>query len=468
MELKKQYFASDLKIASVRVDITDIGEKTYRGFYIKECEIIDRIEAKITYLLADGQKFIWVGLDECSMRSRSADHIIMLISQGLNMPISHIMMTCVHTHSAHNTGFINLQMLADILIKGALSASNSLVSVSSIKQTVGQVEHIANRRVELPKDLGGYCVMFNNNCVVDEEQIKIDATEQISQYIQKNESSEYLGLDGFKEFVLGKNFDSRIHLWEFLDQNQKPIAAILRVNAHPVVVSQSRVGAKVSVDYVRVLENLVEKDLGCVCSLFNGAFGDTRPITNQYGFEDRERFANRYFSALKKGKVSLQTYKEFTWYEFKNVQVPLRDEMPNTIEGLITLRDSIHARIKDKIGPAKKNYDLLETVDGFLLDNGNIPSAIVTNKEIKDGFAVYQINGWAIGSMKILALPGEPLTDFAKEIEKFSGVLPIGLANGYLSYLPDPSLLSKGGYEVNQCVLNKEGLNELIKLGSYF
>ena len=242
MELKKQYFASDLKIASVRVDITDIGEKTYRGFYIKECEIIDRIEAKITYLLADGQKFIWVGLDECSMRSRSADHIIMLISQGLNMPISHIMMTCVHTHSAHNTGFINLQMLADILIKGALSASNSLVSVSSIKQTVGQVEHIANRRVELPKDLGGYCVMFNNNCVVDEEQIKIDATEQISQYIQKNESSEYLGLDGFKEFVLGKNFDSRIHLWEFLDQNQKPIAAILRVNAHPVVVSQSQIG----------------------------------------------------------------------------------------------------------------------------------------------------------------------------------------------------------------------------------
>lgn len=468
MELKKQFFTNDLKMAAVRVDITDIGEKTYRGFAIKDCEIIDRIEAKITYLLSGDQKFIWISLDECSMRSRSADQVIKLISQGLSIPASNIMMTCVHTHSAHNTGFIDLKMLAEILVKGALEASNKLVSISAIKQTVGQVEHIVNRRVELPKDLGGYCVMFNNQCVVDEDHIKINATEQVEQYLQKNEGNEFVGVEGFKEFVLGKNFDSRIHLWEFLDKNDTPITAILRVNAHPVIVSQSRVGAKVSADYVRILENLVEKDLGCVCSLFNGAFGDTRPVTNQYGFEDREKFAGRYFAALKKGKVSKQPYANFTWYQFKDVQVPLRDEMPRTIEGLMKLRETIHARIKDKIGPMKKNYDLLETVDGFLLDNGNIPSAIVTNKEITNGFAVYQINGWAIGPMKILALPGEPLTNFAKELEELSGVLPIGLANGYLSYLPDPSLLSKGGYEVNQCVLNEKGLNELIKLGCHF
>jgi hypothetical protein len=409
-----------------------------------------------------------VSLDECSMRSRSAEQVVTLVSQGLGVPPSHIMMTCVHTHSAHNTGFIDLQMLSAILVKGALAASKKMVSISSIKQTIGQVEHIVNRRVELPKDLGGYCVMFNNQCVVDEEKIKIDATEQVKQYLQKNEGDDFIGVEGFKEFILGKNFDSRIHLWEFLDKNEAPITAIVRVNAHPVIVSQSRVGAKVSVDYVRVLENLVEKELGCVCSLFNGAFGDTRPITNQYSFEDREKFASRYFAALKKGKVSKQPYTNFTWYNFKNVEVQLRDEMPRSINGLKELRETIHTRIKDKMGSMKKNHDLLEVTDGFLLDHGNIPSAIVSNKEVLNGFAVYQINGWAIVPMKILALPGEPLTEFAKSIEKLSGVLPIGLCNGYLSYLPDPSLLTKGGYEVNQCVLNENGLNELIKLGSHF
>lgn len=468
MELNKQLFTNELKMASVRVDITDIGEKTYRGFSLKECEIVDRIEAKITYLQSDGQKFIWVSLDECSMRSRSADQVVRLLSSNLDIPTSHIMMTCVHTHSAHNTGFIDLQMLAEILEKGALTAEKKLVTVTSIRQTIGQVEHIVNRRVELPKDLGGYCVMFNNQCLVDEEKTKIDATEQIEQYLQKNEGEGFVGLEGFKEYILGKNFDSRIHMWEFLDKNEITITAIIRVNAHPVIVSQSRVGAKVSVDFVRVLENLVEKELNCVCALFNGAFGDTRPITNQYSFEDREKFAGRYFAALKKGISSKQPYTNFTWYEFKDVKVQLRDEMPRSIEGLKSLRDTIHARIKDKIGPMKKNHDLLETTEGFLLDNGNIPSAIVSSKEVMNGFAEYQINGWAIGPMKILALPGEPLTEFAKAIEKFSGVLPIGLANGYLSYLPDPSLLSKGGYEVNQCVLNKNGLNELINLGSHF
>ena len=73
-----------------------------------------------------------------------------------------------------------------------------------------------------------------------------------------------------------------------------------------------------------------------------------------------------------------------------------------------------------------------------------------------------------LGPMKILALPGEPLTEFAVAVEKETGVLPIGLANGYLSYLPASSTIKEGGYEANQCVLSEKGIDQLVALGSYF
>ena len=467
MKFQKKILAGELRAGALRVDITDVGDQGYKGFYLKDCEIVDRLEAKISYLESEGQKFVWISLDECSIRTHSAKIVIAKISSGLNIPTDNIMMACVHTHSGHNAA-INWDMLADILIKGIRAAAKNVVIVSQIKQTVGIIKNIANRRVDLPENLGSYCVMFNNQCNVDESACRIDATEQIVDFLKKSEGESFIDKNKNQEYVLGDNFDNRVHLWELLDINSKPILAVIRVNAHPVIVSQSRVGAKISGDYAKVLEQLIEKDLNCVCSLFNGAFGDTRPITNNYSFKDREAFAKKYFKALKESQQITSAKAQLTWMQFNDVEVQLRDEMPRSITGIKALRETVLNNIKEKIGSNKINYDLLEVVESFLLHESNRPSVIVYNDEITKGMAVYQINGWAIGPMKILALPGEPLTNFAAAIEKETGVLPIGLANGYLSYLPDIVSAKKGGYEANQNVLNDNGLKELISLSSYF
>lgn len=465
MEFLKKYYQGEIRAAALRVDITDIGEQGYKGFFIKDSEIVDRLEAKINLITADESKFIWISLDECSIRSCSAKEIIANIGQTLKIPVENIMMACVHTHSGHNHN-INLDLLATKLIKGIESLMKKLVVVSQIRQTIGTIQHVVNRRVDLPQDLGGYCVMFNHQCNVNEDILKLDATEQIDQFLQKSEGEKYLPLK--KKYSLGNDADLRIHMWELLDSNKKSVLSVVRVNAHPVIVSQSRVGAKISADYVRVLEKLIEADLGCTCSLFNGAFGDTRPLTNNYSFEDRERFAQRYFKAIKNGQSTISPIANFTWLQFKDVSMSLRNEAPRSIEGLKQLREKIQFNINAKIGSNKRNYDLLELVEGFLLDDKKQPSAIVYNAEIEKGFACYQLNGWEIGPMKILALPGEPLTAFAAAIEKESGVLPIGLANGYLSYLPASKTIKEGGYEANQCVLSEEGIETLILLSKYF
>lgn len=465
MEFLKKNYQGEIRAAAMRVDITDIGEQGYKGFFIKDSEIVDRLEAKINLLTADDAKFVWISLDECSIRSCSAKEIITSISQSLKIPTENIMMACVHTHSGHNHN-INLELLASKLVKGVESLMKKLVVVSHIRQTIGSIKHVVNRRVDLPQDLGGYCVMFNHQCNVSEDELKLDATEQIDQFLKKSEGEKHIPLEN--KYCLGTHADLRIHMWELLDSNKKPVLSVVRVNAHPVIVSQSRVGAKISADYVRVLEKLIESDLGCTCSLFNGAFGDTRPLTNNYSFEDRERFAQRYYNAIKKSQSTIAPITNLTWLQFKDVGMSLRKEAPRSLEGLKKLREKIQFNINNKIGSNKRNYDLLELVEGFLLDDKKQPSAIVYNEEIEKGFACYQMNGWVIGPMKILALPGEPLTDFAAAIENGSGVLPIGLANGYLSYLPASQTIKEGGYEANQCVLSEEGIETLISLNKYF
>lgn len=467
MNFQKKDFRGQIKASSIRVDITDIGEQGYRGFFLKDSEIIDRLEAKINLIESEGEQFLWISLDECSLRTRCASIVISKISEALKIPFTNIMMACVHTHSGHNAA-IDLVLLANKLLAGIASAKANLTIVANIRQTIGNNQNIVNRRVDLPNDLGGYCVMFNDLCKVNEDNLTNDATDQVVQFLKKTEGENNVDLNKDRSYLLNKNFDHRIHLWELLDINNKSILAVVRVNAHPVIVSQSRVGAKLSADYVRVLEKLIEADLGCTCSLFNGAFGDTRPLTNNYSFEDREKFAKKYYSALKNGIVSTTAIMGFSWLQFNDVKVQLREEIPRTVEEIKKMQTQVLQNIQEKIGSTKRNYDLLETVGTFLSDENKRPSVIVYNDEIAKGYATYQFNGWVIGPMKILALPGEPLTVFAASIEKETGVLPIGLANGYLSYLPDGETLKQGGYEANQCVLSENGLKELVALGKYF
>ena len=247
MEFLKNEYSGEIKAAALRVDITDIGDQGYKGFFLKDCEIIDRLEAKINYLEAEGQSFIWISLDECSIRSQSAKIIVNNIGQALKIPVEHIMMACVHTHSGHNHA-IDLELLSNKLVEGIKSLTSKAVAISYLRQTIGKVNNIVNRRVNLPQDLGGYCVMFNNQCQVNEDTLILDATEQVEQYLKKSEGENFAGLGQKNGYKLGDHFDHRIHLWELLDSNNKTIISIVRVNAHPVIVSQSRVGAKLSAD----------------------------------------------------------------------------------------------------------------------------------------------------------------------------------------------------------------------------
>lgn len=467
MKLNKLNCVGELKASATRVDITDIGEKTYKGFLLKNCTIVDRIQAKVNCLQIDSKVFVLISLDECSIRRKFAKIILDNLSQDLQMPKSQILFTCVHTHSAHDMCSADLIKLSKILVDGVRTALSKLVIVNSIKQSIGKIDHVVNRRVPLPENLGGYCVMFNNDCVVDENQLKLDASKQVNAAIKKSEGDAFANQNQ-RDYLLRRNVDQRVHLWQLLDQQGKTVFSIVRVNAHPVIVSQSRVGEKISGDFASALEKLIETKLGGICSLLNGAFGDTRPLTNDYGFEARDRFAKRCFDSLISGEITEAKTDKFTWFHFEDVQLELRDDLPRNIDEIKALHQNVLNDIQNQKLPMKRNYDILETIESFLLDSKNHASAIINKNEIEEGFVSCDINGWVLGPMKILALPGEPLTAFARLFEKDYGVLPIGLANGYISYLPDANTVNDGGYEANQNILNDRGLNQLVNLSRYF
>lgn len=61
------------------------------------------------------------------------------------------------------------------------------------------------------------------------------------------------------------------------------------------------------------------------------------------------------------------------------------------------------------------------------------------------------LQAFRMGDTGIFAIPGEPFVEIGlalKSLPGFSLTMPVGLANGYLGYIPLRECFDRGGYEV--------------------
>ncbi|PCJ52297.1 MAG: hypothetical protein COA79_24525 [Planctomycetota bacterium] len=450
-----------LKISSSSADITYCSEKSYRGYLMSECEIVDQLEARLLLLENNKEKYLWINLDVCTLRIAFNMALVEALAIKSMIPKNHIFISCVHTHSGHSCAGMNLLKYVEKISEAYGNLENDLVEVCSIDEIVGQLNknEIINRRVELTPYLGDLCIMFNDGCEFDQEEKELDVTQLIQNELAKNHQPS-----SSKRHVADGIVDNRIHQWIFKDKNHKALYNLVRVNSHPVTVSQGKVGKFVSADYIRPLQNKINNLNNASVMILNGAFGNTRPFQKEYSFEAREVIAEAYFQALMRGIKKNSDDVSFSFCE-SQIKLLLRSDLGNSQNECQALRKelSLDEFSSPKLFEDKKSSyqifsEMISSKENVILEGNDIDQLCITDKFQK----------WEIGPIKLFCLPGEPLVELAAEIEDKHNLLVIGLSNGYRSYIPHPSQSGRGGYEANACMYSKESLQAIINAPSTF
>jgi hypothetical protein len=305
--------------------------------------------------------------------------------------------------------------------------------------------------------------MFNDGCRVDGG--RLDAAGQLAaEAARLGIDAAALGLPAAGAWADGP-VDDRLHLMTLLGPDGRAIASVARVNAHPVTASQSRVGAVISGDFVHPLEDALRVRTNAPCLVLNGAFGDTRPLQAEYSLPESARIGRAWAAAMLAAPATVHAAPGLT-LAAREEPMPLREDLPRDAAGLADLHREIDSRLTALSGAAhslaiaaerKRLHERRSAVAGSLL----LPPG-----DLERGAAPLGLQAWRLGPLGLLAMGGEPFVRLAAEIEARSGLLPIGVAGAYVSYLPDVQSVAGGGYEVSECLYSSATLAKLPDLAA--
>lgn len=455
---------SGVRAGFALADITRCGTTAYRKHPIASCEIRHRLYARVLLFKGENEEAAWINVDECTVRRSIANGIKRIIEDQTGIPGSSVMLTATHTHSAHGYDGLSIESLADAMSEAIEFARSRLCPVRSIEERVGSVPKgsIVNRRLNLGEKFGDVCIMHNLPTAVNLKKGELDASRKVLEFMRAYGSTpekEGIAVDGH---ILKGPVDERLHLWTLLDEHGEAIAGIARVNAHAATVTQSKVGAVISADFIRPFSNAIETSIGAPCVVFNGAFGNTRPLQKEYSFAECDRIGSEWAQAVLSGSAKNYEAADFKWASDSNAPLQIRDDLPHDRKELEALSEKLKSDLLSQSAPErKKRLNKISAISRLLDPLPPEGAGILFSGELEKGFLSSEWQAWKFGPVRLLSVPGEPFVELCREIEKESGCLVVGLSNGHLSYLPNAESFLGGGFEGSQCVLSFDELNRL-------
>jgi len=465
-----RFHATGLRAAAGEVDITHCGERAYRGMPLAECRIHDRLRARLLLLSGAEGEALWISADECSFRRQAHDGILATIEAASGIPAWRVMLAGNHVHSSHNYQTFAADAFCETILPLLPRLRAELRHVARLALRCARTTLdalVINRRVPFGT-LGQHCCMFNDGCSIDAAHGRLDATGQLAAEAQRlGTSLAALGVAG--AVCTDGPVDDRLHLATLLDDTERPIASIARVNAHPAVASQSRVGAVVSADFIRPLEDAVRAATGGAhCLVFNGAFGDTRPLSREYSLTEAGRIGRSWAAAMLAAPAEAQPLAGLD-LAVREDALPLRHDLPHDRAGLAALRGVLECELAAGPLPARQRKLLGERLAGIatlLLPPPPTHHGILVAGELERGTVQMRLQAWRLGQLRLLATGGEPFVRLATAIEERSGLLALGVAGAYASYLCDPAACAGGSYEATECLFAPDTLARLPELAA--
>jgi len=230
-------------------------------------------------------------------------------------------------------------------------------------------------------------------------------------------------------------------------ENSIPIAVLLSYACHPVVLGPN---LEISADYVGYAVNFIEQTLGTrtVALFANGAQGDMNSIVHPGTYADAERLGITLGAEVIKVALNTETngnvhIKTVT----KRTELPLNPaSTPERQREYMRFLEKEYKRFTVE-GDATRAWDIEMrlAVAGYRLYN---------REQMMHPYMPAEVTAFSlIGEGVSVGLVSEPAELFckygmrARSQSPFTTTLVLGLANGFIGYVPTPKVYTEGGYE---------------------
>lgn len=362
-------------------------------------------------LKCKGSTFCFIANDFMELKEDLVKRIQKTITKQTSIPVSHIFVHCIHTHSAPIMDGMGLPVN---------QANNSYLE--------NTIEAITSNAVNIFKDTEGFKAC---QLKVGKGRSTIGAHRR---YFDKSSGK----IINSTQLNILKN--PVVNVLQFVDNHNKVLASLINYACHPVSLGpQSHC---ISPDFVGKTREVVEKKWGGTTIFFNGAAGDINPIgdlsnditnTNKLGVSLGEAVLDCSFESfqvetivLKKGMVNLPFEAQNITPTFIQEQAKKKREENTGFNGWVEKIDSWASGQKKFLGKS--------TLKGKYL----------------------QIGVLKMGPVIIIFCQGELFSSYHKAFrEHFSNyiIFLIGYTNGESGYIPDKEAFELGGYEVEQAYI---------------
>ncbi len=230
-------------------------------------------------------------------------------------------------------------------------------------------------------------------------------------------------------------------------QSGRPLAVLLSYACHPVVLGPN---LEISADYVGYTVGFLEEQLGPdVVALFaNGAQGNMNSIVHPGTYEDAQRLGITLGAEALKVALSTPTADHARIATTtRRVELPLNPAAaPDRQRTYIDFLQQEHARFtREGDRPRAWDIEMRLNVAQYRLYNRERAAQPFISAEVT-AFGIKGDNT----SIGLISEPAELFCDYsikARQHSPFATTLILGLANGFIGYVPTPEVYTEGGYE---------------------
>lgn len=355
---------------------------------------------------------VLIALDLCAITNDFALATRALIANSLGMDIGHVILAASHTHSGPATfGFFCDReeeynaLLSQWILQSAIRAAQTMIAV-----------------------LTGY--KLGSESSISHYRRFIDKTGKVIMFWEENQ-------DQYDMQVLGE-CDPHLGILQFRtsDSEDSVLATLINHAGHPNVMSGDNY--TLSADYPGVACATMDTELGGISIFTNGA----------------------------QGSVDIDNWKFRDWDGMAHIGGRLADAAIATAEDIVpSEKGSLTVEHADYLVPSRKiSSEELSWAEAILQVTGGKVQPIADG--VGDDFKAVLFRNlhavedtpvpvsqtcFAIGETAFVTVPGELFTEIGQKIRKlspFKYTHIIGLANGYIGYIPTLEAIAQGGYEV--------------------
>ena len=440
--------------------LAGLSSLSYYRHPIQENTVSDPPQFTAALISDHRARLLVVSADLCTIDRKLDARVREILNKRTGLPPEAVWLSATHTHSSLNQEGFRAEEFADRLIELLSQLEQELTPVHalSVRQNDLPGGYLINRRFHFPRhEFGAHCVMFNDDCTVEEDTLEV--TRQIHKVLSDVGATPEQGGLGQRNILDGPT-DRRLHLIT-LEGAHGPVAAFCRFNAHAVIVSQSRVGRQLSGDFPAYLRARLEDRLTCPVLPLNGAFGDVRPLHHAYNLQEARRFGEALADCVWSGAVQQHPIGEVSMSAHRE-RVPLRREVPPDVATGNARVSQLDQAIAAAATPAERKHLCDERARvAFATRILACENDLYLPSDSTTGTFDFDFRLLDLGSIHLLGIAGEPWYETAAEFERNTGALVIGCCGGQTGYLPTPEGFSEGGYETTYGLCDANGIRQL-------